>query len=112
MSSAAGAAAFGAGGAGAAVGGGEGGALGPALRVGAGEEAWVARLNDWGSTVEASLAMMTGAFNTLRDEVLGTQTVLGVTLQEAKVALNVKHDRFKQALATSAAEQRHAIEAR
>ena len=55
--------------------------------------------------------MMSGAFTTLRDEVLGTQNVLGATIQEAKVALNVMHDGFKQALATSAAEQRHAVEA-
>ena len=55
--------------------------------------------------------MMSGAFTTLRDEVLGTQNVLGATIQEAKVALNVMHDGFKQALATSAAEQRHAAEA-
>jgi hypothetical protein len=55
--------------------------------------------------------MMTGAFTTLRDEVQGTQSVLGVTIQEAKVALNTMHDGFRQALATSAAEQRHAVEA-
>ena len=38
--------------------------------------------------------MMSGAFTTLRDEVLGTQNVLGATIQEAKVALNVMHDGF------------------
>ena len=84
MAAAAGAAAFGAGGAGAgassSIGGGGGG---PALMVGAGEEAWVARLNEWGARVDASLHMTSNAFSVLRDEVLGTQAVLGTTIREA-----------------------------
>ena len=107
-----GAAAYGTGGAGAAGNGGGGGvAHGPALVAGAGEDVWVASLNEWGGRVEASLAMMTGAFSTLRDEVLGTQTVLGVTIQEAKVALNQMHDSFRRALGDSAADQRSSVEA-
>ena len=62
MTTAAAAAASGAGGAGAEatsrIGGGVGG---PGLRLGDGEAAWVARLNDWGSTMEASLTMMSVA---------------------------------------------------
>ena len=79
-----GAAAFGAGGAGAAgIGGGGGGALGPALVAGAGEDAWVVSLNEWGRKVDASLGMLSGAFSSMREEVLGTQTILGATIQEA-----------------------------
>ena len=110
--SAAGAAAFGAVGAGAAgMGGGGGLGAGPALVPGAGEEAWVARLNEWGIRVDASLSMTSNAFSVLRDEVLGTQAVLGTTIREAKVALNLMHDGFKQALTVSAAEQRASVEA-
>ena len=79
--------------------------------VGAGEEAWVARLNEWGGSMEASLKMLNGAFSTLRDEVLGTQNVLGVTIQEAKVALDTMHNDFRGALGASATDQRRDIEA-
>lgn len=112
MAAAAGAAAFGAGGAGAAdLGGGGDHVGGPALVRGAGEDAWVARLNEWGARVDASLHMTSNAFSVLRDEVLGTQAVLGTTIREAKVALDLMHDGFRQALTISAAEQRASVEA-
>ena len=99
----------GAGGAGAAVRGPEAG--GPGLAVGGGVEAWATSLNEWGRRVDASLGMMTGAFSALREEVLGTQTVLATTIHEAKVALNMMHEGFRQALSISAAEQRASVEA-
>ena len=115
MSAAASAAAQpGAGGAGAfargsAAGGGGGG--GPALVAGAGEDAWAARLNEWGSRVDASMELMSGAFSGMREEVLGTQVVLATTIHEAKAALNVMHEGFRQALGISATEQRTSVEA-
>ena len=78
--------------------------------VGAGEEAWVANLNDWGRRVDASLGLMSGAFSGLRDEVVGTQVVLATTIQEAKVALNTMHEGFRRALDISGATQRTDIE--
>ena len=71
----------------------------------------MARLNEWGAKVDASLHMTSSAFSVLRDEVLGTQTVLGTTIREAKVALDLMHDGFRQALTISAAEQRASVEA-
>ena len=71
----------------------------------------MARLNEWGTRVDASLLMMTGAFSAIREEVLGTQTVLAATINEAKAALNTMHEGFRQALSISAAEQRASVEA-
>jgi hypothetical protein len=71
----------------------------------------VARLNEWGARVDASLHMTSNAFSVLRDEVLGTQAVLGTTIREAKVALDLMHDGFRQALTISAAEQLASVEA-
>ena len=79
--------------------------------AGGGDAAWIVRLNEWGSRVDASLGMMTGAFSALREEVLGTQTVLAATINEAKAALNLMHEGFRQALSISAAEQRASVEA-
>ena len=105
MASAAAAAPSGAGGVGAAGGG------GPQLVVGGGEDTWVAGINEWGRKVDASLGMMSSAFSSMREEVLGTQVVLGSTIQEAKVALDMMHEGFRQALGISAAEQRSSVEA-
>jgi hypothetical protein len=105
MASAAAAAPSGAGGVGAAGGG------GPQLVVGGGEDVWVAGINEWGRKVDASLGMMSGAFSSMREEVLGTQVVLGSTIQEAKAALDMMHEGFRQALGISAAEQRNSVEA-
>ena len=87
-------------GAGGAGSGGAGSGLvgGPQLLVGAGEDVWVANLNDWGRRVDASLGLMSGAFSGLRDEVVGTQVVLASTIQEAKAALNTMHEGFRRAL--------------
>ena len=102
---AAAAASSGAGGAGS---GGAGSGLvgGPQLLGGAGEQAWVASLNDWGRRVDASLGLMSTAFSGLRDEVVGTQTALVSTIQDAKVALNTMHEGFRMALDASGATQR------
>ena len=100
----------GAGGAGA--GGVSGGLVGgPQLVFGAGEEALVASMNDWGRRVDASLGLLSGAFSGLRDEVVGTQVVLATTIQEAKVALNVMHEGFRQALDVSGTTLCSAVEA-
>ncbi len=69
----------------------------------------MARLNEWGARVDASLHMTSNAFSVLRDELLGTQAVLGTTIREAKVALDLMHDGFRQALTISAAEQRPSV---
>ncbi len=71
----------------------------------------MARLNERGATVDASLHMTSNVFSVMRDEVLGTQAVLGTTIPEAKVALDLMHDGFRQALTISAAEQRASVEA-
>ena len=84
---------------------------GTLLTVGAGEVAMIDAINAWSARVDASLGMISGAFTDLRTEVLGTQAVLTTTIHEAKIALNVMHEGFKQALGTSAAEQRGAVEA-
>ena len=106
---AAAAALFGAGGAG-AVGLGSGGDAGPGLQFGAGEDALVTRMNEWGRRVDASLGLLMGSFSDLHGEVVSTQVVLATTIQEAKVALNVMHEGFRQALDVSGASQRTAVE--
>ena len=111
--SAAAAAQLGAGGAGAAGsgGGGAGVAEGPGLARGAGEDALVSSLNEWGRRVDASLGLLMSSFSDLRGEVFGTQAVLATTIQEAKVALNVMHEGFRQALDVNGAQQRFDVEA-
>ena len=71
----------------------------------------VASINEWGRRVDASLGLLMGSFSDLRGEVVGTQVVLANTIQEAKTALTVMHEGFRQALDTSSASQRFAVEA-
>ena len=73
---------LGAGGVG-AVGLGSGGDAGPGLQFGAGEDALVTRMNEWGRRVDASLGLLMGSFSDLRGEVVSTQVVLATTIQEA-----------------------------
>ena len=84
---------------------------GPQLVAGGGEAALIEALNSWGRTVDASQGLMTTAFSTLRDEVVGTQSALLGTIQEAKVALGGMHEGFRMALETQGAGQRAATEA-
>ena len=68
-------------------------------------------MNEWGRRVDASLGLLSGAISDLRGEVVGTQVVLANTIQEAKVALGVMHEGFRQALDASGTSQRSAVEA-
>ena len=102
---------YGAGGVGAGGSGSGEAASGPGLVRGAGEDALVSGLNEWGRRVDASLGLLMNSFSDLRGEVLGTQAVLATTIQEAKVALNVMHDGFRQALDVNGAQQRSDVEA-
>lgn len=61
--------------------------------------------------MDASLGLLMNSFSDLRGEVLGTQAVLVTTIQEAKTALNVMHDGFRQALDVNGAQQRSDVEA-
>ena len=78
--------------------------------LGAGEDALVANMNEWGRRVDASLGLLMGSFSDLRGEVVGTQVVLATTIQEAKVALTVMHGGFRQALDVSGTSQHSAVE--
>ena len=66
--------------------------------LGAGEDALVANMNEWGRRVDASLGLLMSSLSDLRGEVVGTQVVLATTIQDAKVALTVMHEGFRQAL--------------
>jgi hypothetical protein len=63
-------------------------------------------LNAWSSRVDASIGLMNVAFSDLRSEVVGTQTALVSTVQEAKVALGAMHEGFRAALDAHSNTQR------
>ena len=69
----------------------------------------VAAINEWGGRVDASLGMISTAFTSMHEEVSKTQVVLGTTIQEAKAALDMMHEGFRQALNIGAAEQRSSV---
>ena len=71
----------------------------------------VARVNEWGRRVDASLELISNTLSALRSEVEGTQAVLVVTVQEAKTALGAMHEGFRMALDAHGAHQRSAVEA-
>ena len=84
---------------------------GPQLTVGCGEAALVDALNSWGRSVDASISLMSTAFSSLRDEVVGTQSALVGTIHEAKVTLGGMHEGFRMALEAQGAAQQVATEA-
>jgi hypothetical protein len=93
--SAAAAAQLGAGGAGAAGsgGGGAGVAEGPGLARGAGEDALVSSLNEWGRRVDASLGLLMSSFSDLRGEVFGNPKTL--TIKPPPLTLNLGIPKLK-----------------
>ena len=84
---------------------------GPQLVAGCGEAALIEALNNWGRTVDASVGLMSTAFSSLRDEVIGTQSVLLGTIHDGKTTLAGMHEGFRAALEAQGAGQRTATEA-